>query len=100
LRRLVRHTFIFLLGFVFGLATLITFRHELIINTQIETLVALLVAGGFLTVTILAWLMRLRRHSRNTSEDLTHTAEWWYFMWGSLSLLIIYLTLVIVFLDF
>jgi hypothetical protein len=100
LRGLFRDTLVFLLGFGFGLATLTTFRHEIDLTSQTRTVLTLIIAGALLTVTVVVWLMRLRNQSQNIGQRLTQTPEWAYFMWGSLSLLIIYLTLVIVFLDF
>jgi hypothetical protein len=97
---LLRNVLIFLLGFAFGVATFTTFHHEIELNSQIRTLVTLLITGVFLTGTILAWLNRLRIRSENTNQKITETPEWAYFMWGSVSLLIIYLALVLIFVEF
>jgi hypothetical protein len=59
-----------------------------------------LAAGAFLMATILVWLTRLDTRGGHTTRPVTETAAWSYFMWASLALLIIYVTLAIVFLDF
>ena len=95
-----RSALVFLLGFSFGVATITTFRHEVGLTSRAGTATILLIAGGFYAGVTLVWLIRLRALIRNTSQSFAVTAEWGHFVWGSLTLLIIYLTLVIVFLRF
>ena len=92
---MLRNTFVFLLGFTFGVATLTTFRHEVQLSSRTETLFILVVAGVLYVGLTVTWLKRLQMHDPKTHN---HPIEWSQFIWTTLVLLFVDLTLVIVFL--
>jgi len=93
----------FLLGFAFGVATVVTFRHEVALKSQTHTFIVLIGLGLCLAVVLLGWLAGLLRKENEGSSAAIETSasrHWHRFIWSSCLLLMIYLFLVVLFLKF
>lgn len=96
----MKNALIFLFGFSFGVVTLVIFRREVGLQSQIRTVGMLLALGGSLTGCMLYWLNLLKTQQRQSPQNTKLHHKWAEFTWIGTTLTAIYLALVLIFLVF
>lgn len=92
----------FLLGFAFGVGTLVVFRHEVQLTSDAGVLFILSLVGLALLGGLVLWFRSCRRSvvAERGPGAAKVEEEWVGFVWGSILLMLIYFALVVIVVQF